>query len=376
MVPELEIVSVAALAALTVGAAGLVIGWLVRRRSLALQLGLVAIVAVGAVLAGVLAIAWRMFLNQHDLQVVTTVTLVAGVIAVLVAFVVGRVLAAWSEQLRRGVRDLGTGGAQTGDTQGPAEFRAVAEELATTQARLEAARERERRLEESRRELISWVSHDLRTPLAGMRAMTEALEDGMAADPDRYHKQIRAEVDRMVRMVDDLFELSRLHAGVFRLDEQTVMVGDVVSETLAGADAIAEARRVRVGGDVEPGLQVVADPAGLSRVLSNLVLNAIRHTPSDGTVEVTGRMSPEWVELAVTDQCGGLSAEEQQRVFDVAWQGGTARTREPGDHRGAGLGLAIVKGIVEAHHGQVSVDNVAAGCRFLVRLPTQGGAAS
>ena len=97
-------------------------------------------------------------------------------------------------------------------------------------------------LEQSRRELVSWVSHDLRMPLAGLRAMTEALEDGLADDPSRYHAQMRAEVDRMVRMVDDLFELSRIHAGVLRLSPQPVALGDVVSEAIAGADMVARAR--------------------------------------------------------------------------------------------------------------------------------------
>ncbi|QYJ05287.1 HAMP domain-containing histidine kinase [Nocardioides panacisoli] len=371
MEPEVEIALVAAIAALAVGVLGLGAGWLVRRRSLAFQLGLVALVAVTAVLAGVLAVAWRMFLSRPDLGVVTTITLVAGVVSLLVALVVGRFLAAWSEALRQEVRQVGDGAPYVPDGRGPAEFRTLSEELSATRERLEAARTREQRLEESRRELISWVSHDLRTPLAGMRAMTEALEDGIAVDPERYHAQIRAEVDRMVRMVDDLFELSRIHAGVLRLDPQPVVLGDVVSESLAAADPIAMARRVRVGGSVEPGLQVTADPAGLSRVLSNLVINAIRHTPSDGAVEVTGRMAPEWIEVAVTDQCGGLTDEEQSRVFDVAWQGGAARTPEPGEQRGSGIGLAIVKGIVEAHRGRVSVENVAAGCRFLVRLPLE-----
>jgi signal transduction histidine kinase len=230
------------------------------------------------------------------------------------------------------------------------------------------------RLEDSRRELVSWVSHDLRTPLAGMRAMTEALEDGMAEDPARYHRQIRAEVDRMVRMVDDLFELSRIHAGVLTLSPETVALTDVVSEALAGADPVARARSVRLGGSVEQGLAVTADPVGLSRVISNLVMNAVRHTPADGTVEIRGRSVPDGVELSVSDQCGGMSEKDLERVFDLAWRGGAARTPDRTEElagvAGAGLGLAIVRGIVEAHRGVVRVENRApVGCRFLVRLP-------
>ena len=221
---------------------------------------------------------------------------------------------------------------------------------------------REARLEESRRELVSWVSHDLRTPLAGMRAMTEALEDGIAADPERYHRQIRAEVDRMVRMVDDLFELSRIHAGVLRMQPGAGdRCGDLVSEAIAGADPVARARSVRLGGSVEDGVEVTADAAGLSRVMTNLIMNAIRHTPPTASVEIRGRAVPDGVELSVTDECGGISEEDMERVFDVAWRG--AARADPGrrlatDGRGAGLGLAIVKGIVEAHRGVVGVENV------------------
>ena len=125
---------------------------------------------------------------------------------------------------------------------------------------------------------------------------------------------------------------------------------------------------------MDDGLQVTADPAGLSRVVSNLVLNAVRHTPADGVVEVHGRAAGEGVELSVHDACGGIAEEDIPRVFDVAWQGSTARTPvadEPGwtGGSGAGLGLAIVKGIVEAHRGDVAVANADPGCRFVVRLP-------
>ena len=197
--------------------------------------------------------------------------------------------------------------------------------------------------------------------------MTEALEDGLADDPSRYHAQMRAEVERMVRMVDDLFELSRIHAGVMKLSPQPVALGDVVSEALASADSVARAQGVRLGGMVDEGVLVTADPAGLSRVVSNLLMNAIRHTPADGVVEVHGRAVPEGVELTVTDGCGGIDPDDLATVFEVGWRGTPART--PGPDSGAGLGLAIVRGLVEAHRGTVGVTNHGDGCRFVVRLP-------
>ena len=372
---HVQIVLTAAVWAIAVGAVGLGLAWLIRFRSLRWQMGLVSVVAVVAVLAGVVGTARRMFISTHDWGVVALVALVAGVVALGVALAVGAAFVHWSTSLQEDVRRVGSEGGYVAPRRGPSEFQALSDELARTSERLEESRRRELRLEESRRELVSWVSHDLRTPLAGMRAMTEALEDGMAPDPERYHRQIRAEVDRMVRMVDDLFELSRIHAGVLRLSPQPVMLGDLVSEAIAAADPVARARNVRLGGSVEDGIEVSADPAGLSRVISNLVMNAIRHTPSDGVVEIRGRAVPDGVELSVTDGCSGLSAEDMERVFDLAWQGSAARTPEPGEvphATGAGLGLAIVKGIVEAHRGLVRVENVGAGlpgCRFLVQLP-------
>ena len=171
----------------------------------------------------------------------------------------------------------------------------------------------------------------------------------------------------MVRMVDDLFELSRIHAGVIPLERQAVELGDLVSEAIAGAEPVARTRGVRLAGTVEPGVLVRADPAGLSRVIANLVMNGIRHTPADGSVVIAGRAVPDGVELTVSDGCGGIPAADLNRVFEVAWRGSQART--PADDSGAGLGLAIVKGLVEAHEGRVEVSNVAPGCRFLVRLP-------
>lgn len=381
---RLAIFLVAAASGVLVGTLGLACGWLLRRRSLRWQLSLVAVVSVATVLVGVVATAQLMLISGHDLEVVLIVSGAAAVISLLVAGALSEALVRWSRELRARVRGVGSGTVSEAELLGPAEFEELARELDAARRRLEEASARESRLEESRRELVSWVSHDLRTPLAGIRAMTEALEDGIAADPARYHRQIRAEVDRMVRMVDDLFELSRIHAGVLRLQPELVLVGDLVSEAIAGADPVARAHRVTLDGNVEPGLLATVDPAGLGRVLANLIVNGIRHTPSDGSVQVTARAVGDEVELTVSDECGGIEPATLPRVFDVAFRGAEARTpeelNEPQSAGRAGLGLAIVKGIVEAHRGAVEVANIdtphqaAAGCRFVVRLPSSSPA--
>ncbi len=374
-----EIWLVAAGSGVVVGLLGLLAGWALRERSLRWQLAIVGVVTTLTVLLGVQAISRRMLISDHDRSVVLIVTTAAAAVSLAAALVLSAALVRWSRSLRDDVRRVGDGDAVVAGPRGPAEFRGLAAELTAAHHRLAEAREREQRLEESRRELVSWVSHDLRTPLAGIRVMAEALEDSIATDPARYHRQIRGEVERMVRMVDDLFELSRIHAGQLVVDPQPLVVGDLVSEAIAAADPLARARGVRLGGEVPHGLQVAADPAGLSRVLANLIVNGIRHTPADGTVHVSARAVDGGVELAVTDGCGGIAEDARDRVFDVGYRGTTART--PDDplqdvHTSrAGLGLAIVKGIVEAHRGEVVVDNVgpdasaSLGCQFRVVLP-------
>jgi signal transduction histidine kinase len=290
----------------------------------------------------------------------------AAVVSLATALLLGRSVVADSRALTLAARSFGDGGDFAAPT-GPAnaELAALSRELAATSAKLAESRDRERALESSRRELVAWISHDLRTPLAGLRAMSEALEDGVAADPHRYLRQMRTEVERLNGMVGDLFELSRIHAGALALTPSRVSVYDLIGDALAGADPLAREHGVRlVGGSVE-SVPVDVDGKEMSRVLGNLLINAIRRTPTDGTVAISAERSSEGVVLSVTDGCGGIPEEDLPRVFDTGWRGTHARTPPAG----AGLGLAIVRGIVEAHRGQAVVHNVPGGCRFEVTLP-------
>ncbi|MEU9861954.1 HAMP domain-containing sensor histidine kinase [Streptomyces sp. NPDC047971] len=364
-----DLLLIALYAFLGAGAAGLlgaVALRVLRRRSVAVSLAVVAAVAVSAMLAGTLAVAWAMFLSSHDLAVVTMVVAMAAVVSLGTALLLGRQVVRRCRELVGAARGFGERGTFTAPpVPAPAEFAALSRELALTSERLAASRERERALETSRRELVAWISHDLRTPLAGLRAMSEALEDGVAADPARYHRQMRTEVDRLNSMVGDLFELSRIHAGALSLSPTRMSLYDLVGDALAGADALAREHGVRLaGGNVAP-LPVEVDGKEMTRVLSNLLVNAIRHTPADGTVAIAAERRADAVVLSVTDACGGIPEEDLPRVFDTGWRGNPARTPPSG----AGLGLAIVRGIVEAHAGRADVRNVSGGCRFELTLP-------
>ncbi len=364
--------------AVCAGALGALVLRLVRHRSVAVSLTVIAAVTVTAMLAGTLAVAQAMFLSRHDLGVVTLVVAMAAVVSLAVALLLGRWVVARSRELSLAARDFGDGGSFAAPPGlATAELASLSRELAATSEKLTVSRERERALETSRRELVAWISHDLRTPLAGLRAMSEALEDGMAEDPARYHRQIRTEVDRLNSMVGDLFELSRIHAGALALSPSRMSVYDLVGDALSGVHPLARERGVRLDGGAVDRVPVEVDGKEMTRVLANLLINAIRHTPADGTVAIAAcvRADGGAVVVSVTDGCGGIPPEDLPRVFDTGWRGTPARTPPagvasvPAPPAGAGLGLAIVRGIVEAHAGRAAVRNVPGGCRFEVTLP-------
>jgi signal transduction histidine kinase len=366
---HLQIVLIAAGCTGAVGLAGTGVIRLLRRASLRLSIQASGIVPVLAIVAGTLGTAEAMFLSQHDLGVVVMVCVIAGVVAAAFSWLLGRQVASSSAALRQAARSLGD---EAGQFRAPAqplsaEFAALSQELADTSEKLASSRARERALEQSRRQLVAWVSHDLRTPLAGLRAMAEALEDGLAADPPRYHKQMRAEAERLATMVDDLFELSRIQSGTLQLSNDEIALDDLVSDVLASTEALSRERGVRLAGQAAAPLTVRADPRELSRALTNLLANAIRHTPPGGRVYVEARPEQQDALLTVADGCGGIAEADLPYVFDLAWRGTDARSPAPGS--GAGLGLAIVRGVVEAHRGSVRVVNTGDGCRFEMRLP-------
>jgi signal transduction histidine kinase len=362
---QIQVALIAAGCTSAVGLIGTGVIWLLRRAPLRLSVQVSGAVVVLAVAAGTLGTAQAMFISRHDLGVEAMVCVVAAVVAIGFGGLLGRQLEASSLALRQAARSLADRDGGYRSPAGPmtAELAALSRELAVTSDRLKDSRARERALDQSRRELVAWVSHDLRTPLAGLHAMAEALEDGIASDPDRYHRQIRAEVGRLARMVDDLFELCRIEAGTLRLSPGQIALEDLINDTVASTEALARARGVRLTGETGGPLVIQADPRELSRALTNLLVNAIRHTPAEGSVHVMAAPQPGGALLAVADGCGGIPEADLERVFDMAWRG-----TDPDD--GAGLGLAIVRGIVEAHRGQVSVVNTGEGCRFEVRLPT------
>lgn len=216
-------------------------------------------------------------------------------------------------------------------------------------------------IEEARRRLVAAASHDLRTPLASLRLLVESIDDGVVTGEtrDRYLGEIRTHVAVLSDLVDDLFELSRIEAGDISWTMRQVELGDLIGDTVAAMRAPAEARGVRIAAELPPGHVVAeANAEKVQRVLFNLIQNAIRHTPADGSVTIRARNHGGDVEVEVADDGEGIPASDGERVFDAFYRGDAARGED-----GAGLGLAISRAIVEAHGGKIWLENGTPGTR-------------
>ena len=356
---------------------GALVLWAMRRRSIGAQVAALTATTIVSVSTGAYVASRAMFISEHDLTALVVVLVAAGGVAIAISLVLGARVGRMTRSLSEAARRIGDDSSEAHETLSrdvPPELAELAAELAATQARLAEAREHEQVLEGSRRELVAWVSHDLRTPLAGMRAIAEALEDGLVTDRetvDRYLATLREEVDHLATLVDDLFELSRTQAGALRLNFERVSLGDVVSDAIAGSAPVAASKGVKLEGHlIGPPPELHISTPEVLRVLRNLLENAIRHTPNDGSVVVEAGVddnTPAWAYVTVRDNGGGVPEDILPRIFDVAFRQDGART--PG--AGSGLGLAIAKGFVEAHRGRLEVRNDNGGAAFTVRLPME-----
>ncbi len=375
---EVVVVEIASVCAALVAVVGALVLRAVRHRSLALSVIVVALVGVGAVVAGALGTAKAMFLSPHDFSVLLLVTGVSGTVALLSALALGRGLVRRGKDLAGAAGRLGSGDYMPVGRVMPYELAQVDAALTDAGTQLAAARARERSLSESRRQLVAGMSHDLRTPLAGIRAMAEALEDGVVTGADdvrRYHQGLRREADRMTAMVEDLFEVARIDAHSLQLDLRPLDVAELVSDALASASPVARTAGVQLDARLPVGLpRLRGSEPELGRVLRNLLGNAVRHTPAGGSVCVQARSDVVAVSVLVTDGCGGIPDQDVPRVFDLGFRGSAARTpADPEDgSSGAGLGLTIARGLVEAQQGELTVHNTGGGCCFAVVLPVAG----
>ena len=366
---------------LAVGLLGALVLRSIRRSSLRYQLAVVSLIPVLAVAATVVINVELMFLSAHDTTVILLAVSIALVVAVVGGWLVSRRFSLASRHLQdsvgllvsdsRGVPASGVHQHDNADIDRglPAELARVEKELTEARQTLADARQRERAAERSRQELVSFMSHDLRTPLAGLQALAEGLEDGVITDVPRTLRHIRNTVARMTIMVDDLFALSRVQGAPEPRELSLVALSELVCDVASEAEATARTAQVRLEVEVpdHDNLAVLGRHEDLSRALGNLVSNAIRHTEPDHAVRISAdRAEDGSVRVLVMDGCGGIPETYLDRVFDTGWRGSPARGSSDG---GAGLGLAIARGVVESHQGEIAVRNTETGCCFEVALP-------
>ena len=353
----IELAVLVSLATLTVGLA--VAFGLSLLPTVRLQLVGLAFLAVVLPLGAVLLSGWVMFHMGDDVKILAVAAASASA-AVIAALLLARSIATGIDRLRDSSATLAAGdlGARAAE-RGPAEladlarsFNEMAEDLS--------------RIFDARRELVAWASHDLRTPIASLQAMLEAIEDGIAS-PDRYLAAMHEQVRILARLVDDLFELARIDAGALTLELRNAELAGLIESCVRGLEAEAQARQVRMEARVQNGAWAYCEPEKVERVLYNLLTNALHHTPSDGSVAVLLQPRPDEIEVSVEDTGNGLTPEAASRMFDRFWREDRARTS---GEAGAGLGLAIARGLVEAHGGRIWAEPRAeGGTRVSFTLP-------
>jgi signal transduction histidine kinase len=323
-----------------------------------MQIAALGALSVALPLAAVFLAGWVMFHMGDDVKTLAVAS-AAATAAACAGLLIARSIANRLDRVAQTAAAMARGelGSRVPEG-GPAELAELASAFNTMAASLE-------QLFDARRELVAWASHDLRTPLASIQAMVEALEDGLG-EPERYLPALREQVRALSALVDDLFELSRIDSGAIVLDLRAVAVGELVQSCVLALEPTASDRRIRLSAEVADSLTVRCAPEKIERVLFNLLTNALRHTPSDGSVAITADEGHGAVRVAVEDTGEGFSPEVAGRMFDRFWRADRARSG-----RGAGLGLAIARGLVEAHGGRIWAESRdGGGARVCFTLPS------
>lgn len=337
--------------------------------------------AAGYTFAGLLAFlnvwitARMMFLNQHDLTLATILLIFATGIAVVVGMFLSGTITTRIQQLNDAASQVSQGQLNTRlPVVGRDEMADLAKSFNDMVAQLQAAEQKKAEVEMLRRDLVAWAGHDLRTPLTSIRAIIEALADGLIEDEAtrlRYLKTAQADVKSLSDLIDDLFEMSQIDAGGLKMEMEPAYIADLVSDSLEQFSEQARQKNVRLEGKISPEVaQVQMDEKRIGRVLANLLTNALRHTPPGGAVEVTVQHSGNDILVMVQDSGEGIHPDDVPYIFEQFYRGEKSRNRATG---GAGLGLAIARGIVEAHGGKIGIESQPGkGTTIWFTLSTEG----
>jgi signal transduction histidine kinase len=347
------------------------LGWIALTPSL--RWGLMAIYAISSILTffNVWFSARLMFASEHDLLLASVLLVFAGGMAMALGYFLSSTMTDRIRLLQNAAGKLAQGNLETRvAVTGRDEIAILAKSFNQMAAQLQDADEKQRELEHLRTDLIAWVSHDLQTPLASIRAILEALYDGIVEEPEtvkRYLNTAQRDVRSLSALIDDLFQMAQLDAGGIPLEKTASSLADLISDTLESFSELASRQEITLKGSAEADVDpVLMDTQRIGRVLNNLIGNALRHTPAGGTVEVRARRASMGVEVTVCDTGDGIRAEDLPNIFESFYRGEKSRSRATG---GAGLGLAIARGIVRAHGGEIRVESQPGDTRLVFTLP-------
>ena len=316
--------------------------------------------------------AQLMFASQHDLLLAIVLLIFAGGMAMVMGYFLSTTVTERIHGLQNAAEKLAQGDLNTRvPINGKDEVAALASAFNQMAEQLQAADKKQRELDDMRRDLIAWVSHDLQTPLASMRAILEAVSDGVVDDPEtvkRYLNTAQRDVSNLSALIDDLFQMAQLDAGGFPLHKDVSSLSDLVSDTLESFTELAKQQGIVLEGNVDLDVDPVdMDTQAIGRVLNNLIGNALRHS-ARGRVSVWVRRSEQGVDVTVSDTGEGIRSEDLEHIFERFYRGDASRSRNRGS--GAGLGLAIARGIVRAHGGDIKVESqVGKGTQFTFLIP-------
>ncbi|PZS10273.1 MAG: hypothetical protein DLM64_08970 [Solirubrobacterales bacterium] len=338
--------------------------------SLSHQFALTIAIVVAPVLVALVVVGLLMVVSGHAAVLVAAIVVIAGVLAVAAARLLAGGILRDVQAIRDGLAAVGRGQRDVEiETAADDELAELARAANVMIAQLRAEQTASDRSDSARRSLVVAVSHDLRTPITSLCLLAEAVEDEIVDGEMRrsYLKRMRTHIHALSALIDDLFELSRLEAGDIHWSLEQVQLDVLVGETVDAMRVQAEAKGVSVSAQI-PAIAGVAraNPEKLQRVLFNLIQNAIRHTPADGSVVVRAEPVANRIEIEVADSGDGIAAEERERVFSAFYRGGAGAART---EAGAGLGLAVSRAIIEAHGGRIWLADAAAGTCVRFSLP-------
>ena len=352
---------------LAIGAAAFWLADAAKLGSLMLKFAIPSVVAALVIALNTVVAAQLMFISAADAQVLIAFLIFGVCIALVLSQSLLAPMTGAIQQLASGAGRMAAGEYTVRLPEGKMgsvrELAALATDFNRMAASVQDAFARRDAAEGQRRSVIAAISHDVRTPLSVMRAMLEAIDDGVVDDPAivaRYHHAIRAELQHLSALIDDLFEISRIESGAIRLVPAWVSIGDLISDTMETTREQAAQRGIRLVGEVQPGLPAAwADARQIYRVLANLTQNALRHTAAGGVIALHAVAEDGHIMVIVADSGEGIAATDLPHIFEPAYRGEASRRRDPDAEAighspgGTGLGLAIARGLVEAHGGDI-----------------------